>query len=68
MKSISVVAMPWASPETPSIQIGILTAVAERAGLPVNAYSLQLEAAGYFAGNGAPTLYDAVVRRWWRVG
>jgi ribosomal peptide maturation radical SAM protein 1 len=69
MSSISVVAMPWAAPDTPSIQIGILTAIAERSGLQVSAHSLHLEAAGYFASNGIdPALYEEIVHHWWTVG
>ena len=69
MSGISVVAMPWAAPDTPSIQIGLLTAIAERAGLPVRAHSLHLEAAGHYVGGGIDrSLYDAVVHHWWSVG
>jgi ribosomal peptide maturation radical SAM protein 1 len=69
VSGISVVAMPWAAPDTPSIQVGILTAIAEHAGLPVTAHSLHLEAAGYFAGNGIdPAIYNEIVHHWWTVG
>jgi ribosomal peptide maturation radical SAM protein 1 len=61
--------MPWAAPDTPSIQIGLLTAIAVRAGLPVRAHSLHLEAAGLFVGGGIErSVYDAVVHHWWSVG
>jgi ribosomal peptide maturation radical SAM protein 1 len=69
MSSVSLVAMPWAAPETPSIQIGLLTAAAINAGVPVAAHSLHLEAAGFFADRGVRLAdFEAVCHQWWRVG
>ena len=69
MSGVSVVAMPWAAPDTPSIQLGVLTALAVDAELPVAAHSMHLEAAGFFAGNGVDLAdYEAVVHHWWTAG
>jgi ribosomal peptide maturation radical SAM protein 1 len=69
MNVIALVAMPWAAPETPSIQIGLLSAVLRGAEVPVTAHSLHLEAAGYFAERGVALEHvEAVSHRWWRVG
>jgi ribosomal peptide maturation radical SAM protein 1 len=69
VSSVSLVAMPWAAPDTPSIQIGLLTAVATSAGFRVAAHSLHLEAAGFFADRGVRLEdYEAVSHHWWRVG
>lgn len=69
MSGVSLVAMPWAAPDTPSIQIGLLTAVVIDAGLPVTAHSLHLEAAGFFADRGVDLAdFEAVAHQWWRIG
>lgn len=66
---VALVAMPWASPDTPSIQVGLLTAALVEAKCPVTAHSLHLEAAGFFAARGIPLAdFEAVCRRWWSVG
>lgn len=68
MTGVSVVSMPWAAPDRPSIQIGLLTALAVEAGLPVTAHSLHLEAADFFASNGIELAdFERVVHRWWTV-
>jgi ribosomal peptide maturation radical SAM protein 1 len=61
--------MPWAAPDTPSIQVGLLTALAADAGLPVVAHSLHLEAAGFFARWDVELAdFEAIVHRGWAVG
>lgn len=69
MSTISLVSMPWAAPDTPSIQVGLLTALGLDAGLPVSPHSMHLEAAAFFAENGIDLVdFEAVVHRWWSVG
>jgi ribosomal peptide maturation radical SAM protein 1 len=69
MNGVALVAMPWASPETPSIQIGLLSAVLARAGVPSTAHSLHLEVAGFFVENGVALEHvEGVSHQWWRVG
>jgi ribosomal peptide maturation radical SAM protein 1 len=69
MSGISLVAMPWAAPDTPSLQVGLLTALAADAGLPAHAHSLHLDAAEFFTGAGvALEAYERVAHQWWAVG
>ncbi|CAB3802422.1 hypothetical protein LMG28614_05605 [Paraburkholderia ultramafica] len=69
MNGVALVAMPWAAPETPSIQIGLLTAVLTKAEVPVTAHSLHLEAASFFVERGvALECVEAVAHQWWCVG
>lgn len=69
MNGVALVAMPWPAPETPSIQIGLLTAVLAHAEVPATAHSMHLEAAGFFAERGvALEHFEAVSHHWWRVG
>jgi ribosomal peptide maturation radical SAM protein 1 len=42
---VALVCMPFASAERPSIQLGLLTALAQRAGYPCDAYHLNLDLA-----------------------
>jgi ribosomal peptide maturation radical SAM protein 1 len=69
MSGLGLVSMPWAAPDTPSLQIGLLTALAGDARLPVAAHSLHLDAAEFFVGHGIGlAIYERVVHRWWSVG
>jgi len=69
MNGVALVAMPWAAPETPSIQIGLLGAVLARAEMPATAHSLHLEVTGFFVGKGVALEHvEAVSHQWWRVG
>jgi len=66
---MALVAMPWAAPDTPSIQIGLLGAALARAEVPVELHSLHLEVTGFFAARGVALEYvEAVAHQWWRVG
>jgi ribosomal peptide maturation radical SAM protein 1 len=71
---ISVIAMPWASLETPSIQLGIVTAMLEKRGFRVKAHSLYLDACELFVQNAVIPLHlglshcQYIANRGWRVG
>lgn len=74
-RGISLVAMPWASLETPSIQLGVLTEMLRREGLHVTPHSLFVEAALYFSEHSTaldPPLtvedYQQVANHGWSVG
>jgi ribosomal peptide maturation radical SAM protein 1 len=69
MSGVSIIAMPWAAPDTPSLQVGLLTALATNAKLPVVAHSFHLDAAGFFVGEGMDlAVYEEIAHRWWAVG
>jgi ribosomal peptide maturation radical SAM protein 1 len=69
VSAVALVAMPWATPETPSIQIGLLGAALAHAAVPVELHSLHLEATGFFAAHGVALEHvEAVAHQWWRVG
>jgi ribosomal peptide maturation radical SAM protein 1 len=69
MSGVALVAMPWAAPEMPSIQVGLLTAILAASEIPVSAHSLHLEAAGFFTERGVALEHvESVSHRWWRVG
>ncbi len=70
---ISLVSMPWAAVDAPSIQIGVLTRVLRRAGFNVTPHSLFVDAASFFAERPAHTRvdiddYERIANRWWTVG
>lgn len=51
---VALVCMPFATALVPSIQVGLLTAIAERAGFPTDAYHLNLNLAASLT----PNLYE----------
>lgn len=53
---VALVCMPFCAADRPSIQIGLLTAIAEQAGFPVDAFHLNLELASRLT----PSIYDAL--------
>lgn len=53
---VALVCMPFASAQRPSIQIGLITAVAEQAGFEVDAYHFNLDLAAQFS----PALYESL--------
>jgi ribosomal peptide maturation radical SAM protein 1 len=66
---ISLVAMPWATLEMPSIQIGVLAADLEQHGFEVRSHSFFVTAAECFAEAGIGTAtYQAVAKHGWRAG
>jgi ribosomal peptide maturation radical SAM protein 1 len=52
---VALVCMPFASAVRPSIQIGLIAAIAEQAGFPVDAYHFNLDLAVQLS----PTLYES---------
>jgi ribosomal peptide maturation radical SAM protein 1 len=76
-RGISLIAMPWPMLDTPSIQLGLLTALLRDAGFRVSSHSLYLDAAAYFIAATASLPeaerltvedYQQVASRWWTVG
>ena len=65
----SLVAMPWATLEMPSIHLGVLAADLERQGFEVRSHSFFVTAAECFAEAGVtPETYKAVANHGWRGG
>lgn len=67
--TVCPVSMPWAAAETPSLQVGLLTALADASGLATRPFSFHLAMADFMVERGFTLRdYDLVAHTWWTEG